>query len=111
MFLEGIPLPPLGSVQDGVLRSVFVKRKVRKLRETTLLILSQGSTKEAQERVSSLFKEYFTEMLDREGIEQRDEAYWRAEYEHMKNELVNLQRKEDGGLKVTGLNENGDIQR
>lgn len=109
MFLNGIKPAPLGSVQDGVLRTVFVKQRVRKLRELCLLVLSQGSGEENGRKVASLYKEHVNEMLYREEFERRDEEYWRMEYEHMKKELVSLHRTEDGGVAVTGLKNDGNI--
>lgn len=109
MFLQGIKPPPLGSIQDGVLRTVFTKQRVRKLRELSLTILSQGSGEENVRKLNSLYKEHVNEVLYQDEFEKRTEEDWRKEYANMQKSLVSLTADNDGKLTVKGLDQDGSV--
>ncbi len=100
MHLSGITLPPLGSIQDGVFRAVFLKQRIRELRHTTLMILAQGGNSEA---VSDVFRDHSDDLLYIENVRKEEERSLREKYEEIRSDSPILSQRKDGTMQVTGI--------
>lgn len=110
MFTSGVPLSPLGSLKDRVLRDFMFKesRKSLKYQELQLAIALLNTTDDkARNAIQSIWKDLVRLELgfdvDIQVSEDKPESAWIAEYEHMKSMNVQIARKKGGGLEVTGL--------
>jgi hypothetical protein len=101
MHLSGLKVPPLGSAQDNIFRSAFLKTKVRELRGITLFILAQGG--QLDPSVRAVFKDHAEDLTYTEGFHKKEEQSLLDKYEEIRYTTPILSKDKDGSLKVTDL--------
>lgn len=102
LFFKMGKVPPLGSIQDLVLREYLVKQLEKEFLVNKLVIQSSMPTADPSNVVSDLRKyinmQFFLETHNLD-IEQR----MRKQYDLIKNSTPKLYRDKDGYAKVKGL--------
>ena len=82
LYVRGIPLKPLFSVQDRILRSFMVRYKETELRETALLVMAaKGAEGNA---IANTLQKYHVSKFFKEDYLNRKEQEMREEYDIVK---------------------------
>ena len=105
--MKGIDPPPLGSLQDVILRGYLSKEVGKKIKEKSLLALIAHGTslhiKEWGTHVDKVFQNYLRAELGLEDEEKEKEVSLIQQYELIKDLRPEMQKDKSGKIVVKGI--------
>ena len=107
LYVSGVKVPKLGSLQDRILRNYLTKRASREVGKNKLLAQIAtavgGESKEWSSAISRIWSDYVNMEFFLEGADDEREADMKNQFEYWTKVKPVIVKDKDGKLSVKGL--------